>query len=133
MIGLDTNVIVRYIVQDDEVQSAQATRLVESLTVIQPGFVTLIAIVELVWVLQGNYAASRHEVTAALETLLKTKEIIVEQTAIVWQALRVYTSTKADFADSLIERLAHAAQCEYTLTFDRSAAKHAGMRLIDAH
>ena len=133
MIGLDTNVIVRYIVQDDEVQSAQATRLVESLSVIQPGFVTLISIIELVWVLQGNYAASRHEVTAALETLLKTKEIIVEQTAIVWQALRVYTNTKADFADSLIERLAHAAQCEYTFTFDQGAAKHAGMRLINPH
>ena len=133
MIGLDSNVIVRYIVQVDEVQSAQATRLVESLTVIQPGFVTLIAIVELVWVLQGNYSASRHEVTAALETLLKTKQIIVEQTAIVWRALHVYTNTTADFADCLIERLAHASQCEYTLTFDRGSAKQAGMRLIDAH
>lgn len=133
MTGLDTNIIVRYITQDDTIQSAQATNLIESLSAAQPGFVTLISIVELVWVLQGNYKTSRDEVALALETLLKIKEIIVQQAAVVWQALRVYASTKADFSDCLIERLAHASQCEITLTFDKGAAKHAGMRLITAH
>lgn len=133
MIGLDTNVIVRYITQDDETQSAQATALIEGLSTTQPGFITLISIIELVWVLQGSYGANRNEIIAALDALLKTKEILIEQADVVYQALRVFTHSKADFADCLIERLAHSAQCEYTVTFDKGAAKYAGMRLINSH
>lgn len=133
MIGLDTNVIVRYITQDDDTQSAQATTLIESLSVAQPGYITIISIVELVWVLQGSYGAGREAIIATLDALLKTKEILIEQADVVYQALRVFTQSKADFADCLIERLAHSAQCEFTVTFDKGAAKQAGMRLINSH
>ncbi|HFH3476818.1 PIN domain-containing protein [Pseudomonas aeruginosa] len=130
MIGLDTNVLVRYVSQDDPVQSPKATDLIESLTAEEPGFVAMVSVVELVWVLQSCYQATKSEIVGVLETLLRTKELVVERAEVVWQALRRFSDSKADFADCLIERCAHAAECEYTVTFDSKAAKTAGMRHI---
>ncbi|NWD23895.1 type II toxin-antitoxin system VapC family toxin [Pseudomonas yamanorum] len=130
MIGLDTNVLVRYVTQDDPVQSPKASRLIESLTTSSPGFVSLVSVVELVWVLQSSYQCAKSEVVAVLETLLRTRELTVEHAEVIWQALRRFTSTKADFADCLTERCAHAAGCEYTATFDTNAAKATGMRRL---
>lgn len=128
MIGLDTNVLVRYIAQDDPAQSPQATRLIESLTAAEPGYVSVVAVVELVWVLLGCYASTRDEVCTVLETLLQTREIVVERADTVWKALRKYKEGKADFADCLIERSADAAGCAYTVSFDRAAIRDCGMR-----
>jgi len=130
MIGLDTNVLVRYIMQDDAKQSPQATKLMESLDTDQPGFVSLVSIVELYWVLTFCYDLSGQQVRQALESLLRTKQIIVDRADQVLRALRVFDEGKADFADCLIERTASSAGCTETLTFDVGAAKHAGMRLI---
>mgnify|MGYP000613183840 CR=1 FL=1 len=130
MIGLDTNVLVRYVVQDDPKQSLQATRLIESLTADAPGYVSETSVVELVWVLSGCYAATKTEIYEVLETLLRTKEIVVAHADTVWKALRVFKDSKADFADCLIERSANEAGCSYTATFDRDAAKYCGMRYI---
>ena len=126
MIGLDTNVLVRYVTQDDPVQSAKASELIESLTTLSPGFVSLVSVVELVWVLQSCYQSAKSDVVTVLETLLRTRELIVEHAEIIWQALRRFSANKADFADCLIARCAHAAGCEYTATFDLDAAKAAG-------
>lgn len=131
MIGLDTNVLVRYVAQDDAKQSPQATRLIESLTVDSPGYVGLVSLVELVWVLSGCYAASRDDIAAVLETLLRAKELVIADADSVWKALRLFKQSQADFADCLIERSAAASGCDHTATFDRDAAKHCGMRLID--
>lgn len=131
MIGLDTNVLVRYVAQDDPVQSAKATAVIESLTTTTPGFVAMVCVVEVVWVFQSCFKASRTEIVAVLETLLRTKELKVERAEVIWQALRRFSQANADFADCLIERCAHAADCEYTLTFDSKAAKTAGMRKLD--
>ena len=131
MIGLDTNVLVRYIMQDDAKQSALATRLVESLSADSPGFVPLVSAVELAWVLSSAYGLDRGQVVQAFENLLRTKEILVERAEIVWKALRVFQGAGADFADCLIERSAAAAGCESTMTFDRGAAKGCGMTLVD--
>ena len=130
MIGLDTNVLVRYIMQDDARQSALAARLVESLSVESPGFVPLVSVVELAWVLSSAYALDRGQVVQAVESLLRTKEIAVERAEIVWKALRVFQSANADFADCLIERSAAVAGCARTMTFDRGAAKGCGMTLV---
>lgn len=130
MIGLDTNVLVRYVAQDDPKQSQQATRLIESFTSEAPGYVSETSVVELVWVLNGCYAATRAEISEVLETLLRTKEIIVANADTIWKALRLFKDSKADFADCLIERSAHAAGCSYTASFDRDAAKYCGMRYI---
>jgi len=130
MIGLDTNVLVRYVVQDDPKQSLQATHLIESLTADAPGYVSVISVVELVWVLTGCYTSTRNEICEVLETLLRTKEIVVAHADTVWKALRGFKDGKADFADCLIERSANEAGCSHTATFDRDAAKHCGMRLL---
>ncbi len=131
MIGLDTNVLVRYIAQDDPKQSAKATRLIESLTVDAPGYVSVVSVVELVWVLTGCYTSTKIEICEVLETLLRTKEIVVANADTVWKAVRLFKDGKADFADCLIERSANEAGCGYTATFDRDAARHCGMRLVE--
>lgn len=130
MIGLDTNVLVRYIMQDDAVQAAKATALVETLDADRPGFVAVVSIVELYWVLTSCYDLTEAQVMQALEILLRTKEIVVDQAEQVLRALRACAGGKADFADCLIERTAAAAGCTRTVTFDTKAARHAGMALL---
>ena len=130
MIGLDTNVLVRYVTQDDPVQSPKACELIESFTTLSPGFVSLVSVVELVWVLQSCYQSAKSDVVTVLETLLRTRELTIEHAEIIWQALRRFTANKADFADCLIERCAHAAGCTYTATFDLNATKAAGMKQL---
>jgi len=130
MIGLDTNVLVRYIMQDDVKQSPKATKLIDSLTVEAPGFVSLVSVVELWWVLSSSYGLSREQVAEALELLLRSKEIVVDRSDQVLKALRVFKVSTADFADCLIERSAASAGCDRTVTFDVRAAKTAGMTLI---
>lgn len=130
MIGLDTNVVVRYIMQDDPKQAAQATRLVDSFTTTEPGFIPQVALVELTWVLSSCYRLSHEEVAQAVEALLRAEEIVVENAALVARALRIFRSGGADFADCIIERAAHASGCQQTMTFDKLAAKHGGMTLV---
>lgn len=131
MIGLDTNILVRYIAQDDARQSPKATRLIESLTVDEPGYVSIVSVIELVWVLSGCYSLSRTEIAGVIEILLRTKEIVVAHADTVWKAVRLFKEGKADFADCLIERSANEAGCGYTVTFDRDAAKYCGMKIIE--
>lgn len=124
MIGLDTNVLVRYIAQDDAAQSARATRLIEKeCSAESPGFVGLVTLVELVWVSESCYGASKNEIAALLRRLLGTTQLVIEDAEIVWQALRLYLTGKADFADYLVERTAKASGCDRTVTFDKIAAK----------
>ncbi|MBS1208668.1 MAG: hypothetical protein H6R19_1066 [Proteobacteria bacterium] len=130
MIGLDTNVLVRYIAQDDPVQSPLATRLIESLSIEAPGFVSMVTLVELVWVLSGCYAAGKAELCAVLETLLRTKEIQIADAETAWKALRLFKDSRAGFADCLIECAGRSAGCEYTASFDRDAVRDCGMRLL---
>ena len=130
MTGLDTNVLVRYVMQDDPSQSPLATGLIESLSAEDPGFVPVVVLVELVWVLSCSYGLSRAEVATVLGTLLRSKELVIDRAELVAQALRRYSTASADFADALIERLAAAAGCPLTLTFDVGAVKAAGMTLV---
>ena len=130
MIGLDTNVLVRYVMQDDPQQSPKATRLVESLTSERPGFVPRVAIVELVWVLSSSYGLNKVQLTEALDLLLRSKEIVVDRADLVLQAQRRFAAGAADFADCLIERIAQSHGCRATMTFDTRAANSAGMTLV---
>jgi predicted nucleic-acid-binding protein len=130
MIGLDTNVLVRYIMQDDAKQSPKASALIESLDADNLGFISLVSVVELYWVLTSCYDLTGAQVKEALESLLRAKQIVVDRADQVLRALRVFDAAKADFADCLIERTASGAGCTATMTFDAGAAKHAGMTLI---
>ena len=129
MIGLDTNVVVRYLTHDDPAQTAAAVRVIESLSADAPGFLSLIVIVELVWVLEVSYRFRKNEIERVLETLLRSKELVIERAEVVFQSLRKFSASRADFADCLIERCGHASECQYTVTFDRDAGA-AGMKLL---
>jgi predicted nucleic-acid-binding protein len=130
MTGLDTNVLVRYVMQDEPKQAARATKVVEALTNEAPGFVSLVSVVEFVWVLETSYEVSRAGVAQALTALLAAREIVVDRVDEVRAALRTYRESSADFADALIMRIGAEAGCGETVTFDTRAAKHAGMKLL---
>lgn len=131
MIGLDTNVLVRYIAQDDAAQSAVATRVIEkSCTTEAPGYISLLVLTELVWVCEACYQATRAEVSAIIRKVLGTKQLQVQNAALAWQALSLFENSKADYSDCLIEQLSTNAGCSKTLTFDKQAAK-IGMSLIE--
>ena len=129
MIGLDTNIVVRYLTQDDPAQATAAVKMIDSLSAGAPGFLSLVVIAELVWVLESSYHFKKNEIVQVLENLLRSKELVVERAEIVSRALLAFSASRADFADCLIERCGHAAECRYTATFDKHAAA-AGMRLL---
>ncbi len=130
MTGLDTNILVRYLVQDDAVQSPKATACIESFTVEHRGFVSLTALVELIWVLTSLYGMDKEGILHVLDNLLRTRTLAVEQAETVWRAVKLYRTSRADFEDCLILCSCRAAECDETLTFDATAAKTAGMRLL---
>jgi predicted nucleic-acid-binding protein len=130
MIGLDTNVIVRYFAQDHELQSVCASDLIDSLTSEEPGFISTVTLVEMVWVMQGAYKATKAEIVQILQKLLQTREIVVQDAEIALQALSRFSQSKAGFADCLIERIGHRLGCISTVTFDADAAETAGMRRL---
>jgi predicted nucleic-acid-binding protein len=130
VIGIDTNVLVRHIMQDDAVQSAKASQLLESLAADTPGFVPMVVIAELSWVLASAYELERTQLVQAFEGLLRSREIVVEQAEVVWRAVHAFAGSNADFADCLVERSAAAAGCDRTMTFDRGAVKASGMTLV---
>lgn len=131
MIGLDTNVVVRFLVQDDEVQSPIATRFISRLSRERPGFVSAVVLAEITWVLSRAYKASREDIAKAVEGLLRSAELIVENTDAAYRALGVYQASKsAEFADALIAQTASLAGAVETVTFDQTAATALGMRLL---
>lgn len=130
MIGIDTNVVVRYVMQDDPVQALAATRVFNRLTPETPGYVSTVVLAELTWVLTTTYGASRAEMARVIETLLATGALFVEHADCAHRALAIYRATSADFADALIAAINANAGCTETVTFDKGAAKHAEMRLL---
>ncbi|HEX6020163.1 MAG TPA: type II toxin-antitoxin system VapC family toxin [Burkholderiaceae bacterium] len=132
MIGLDTNVLVRYVAQDDARQTAQANALMESLTTERPGFIATVVLVEALWVMEDVYAASRERLAEIAEGLLQTDTLVVEGAERAWRALVGFRKGNADFADHLIARTCEAAGCSVTYTFDKTAARDGGMTLMSA-
>lgn len=129
MIGLDTNVLVRYITQDDAEQSAAATELIESLTEDEPGFVSVVVLVETYWVLRSAYKVDRVEAAKVISTLTEAEEIVVQERDAVRRALSNLDDS-LDLADALIDVLGTSAGCVHTVTFDRRAAALPGMQLL---
>lgn len=131
MTGLDTNVVIRFLVKDDAAQSAAATRVISRLTKDRPGFISAVVLAEISWVLARAYKAPREDIARVIEGLLRSAELIVENAEAAYRALGVYmASSTADFADALITETASLAGASETVTFDRNAAKEAGMRLL---
>ncbi|RKX37446.1 MAG: PIN domain-containing protein [Verrucomicrobia bacterium] len=131
MIGLDTNVLVRYIVQDDPEQARLATRALEAqCTAKSPGRINVIVLCELIWVLARGYGYGRQVVSLVIRRILSSPELLVEEDEAVWKALKVYEQGTADFSDYLLGLLNHRAGASPTLTFDRKAAKESFFELL---
>lgn len=129
MIGLDTNVLVRFLVRDDAAQAERAKALIDDLHAAAPGFISLVVLVELIWVLRGTYAISTPDIEGVLERLLDANFFVLQEADLVRGALRS-TAAATDLADALIVELRRAAGCTSTVTFDRAAARSAGMTLL---
>lgn len=130
MIGLDTNIVIRYLTQDDIKQSKIATKLIEStLTAKIPGFITLLTLVEISWVLESCYDQSKLDVVALLNELLITKQLLVERKDMAYIALKRSKESNADFSDALIAVISENEGCERTYTFDKKA-QTVGMELL---
>ena len=131
MIGLDTNVLVRYLTQDDPVQSPKATSLIERrLTERDPGFISTVAMVETVWVLERAYGFAAGAIAVAIERILQASVLIVDHEQEVFTAMTAMKDDRASFADALIGALDARAGCAATVTFDRKAARLAGFELL---
>ena len=132
MIGLDTNVLVRYIMQDDAEQSPLAGKLIAGLSEKDGGFVSLVTLVEIVWVLTACYDLQRSDIVRTVTGLLQSRELVVQYGDVALRAVRFYEAGNADFADCLIDGSGTAAGCQHTVTFDRKAARSTGMVLLSA-
>lgn len=131
MIGLDTNVVVRYLAQDDPVQSPKATRLIEhDLTGEEPGYISVVVMAEIAWVLERAYHLAAAEVAAAIEALLQTDVLVVESEQEVFTAMIAVKEGRGSFADALIGALCAKAGCSATLTFDRKALRLHGFSAV---
>jgi predicted nucleic-acid-binding protein len=130
VIGLDTNILVRYFVKDEPEQTRLAVNLIYALSPAEPGWVGQATILELVWVMTRIYRVKKDRVAQVLDMLLASRDIVVGQDDTVREALRLYSVGNADFADCLIASSAKAAGCSRTVTFDRRAARDASMELI---
>ena len=124
MIGLDTNVLVRYIVEDDFEQAVVARQLIENIcSTKKPGYITLMVLCELVWVLTVSYNCKHQQIVLVLENVLLTETFEVENHEIAWIAFYDFSEGNADFADCLISRLNQQHGCITTYTFDKKASQ----------
>lgn len=128
MIALDTNVLVRYLVQDDPIQSKAATDFVEeTLTEDAPGFISVIVLCEIVWVLEDCYKVKRQLVVSIIEGFLSSRQLVLESAGVVRAALR---HERVDVSDAIIHEIGRSRGCDRTVTFDRSFSRLDGVELL---
>ena len=123
MIGLDTKVLVRYLTDDDPIQSPKAADLIErALTESEPGYISIVAMVETTWVLERTYEFSATDIAVAIERMLQAPVLTVESEQEVFTAMIAMKERRASFSDALIGALGARAGCSTTVTFNRRAA-----------
>jgi predicted nucleic-acid-binding protein len=131
MIGLDTNVLIRYLTQDDPVQSAKATEVIERrLTAKNPGFVSVVAMVETVWILDRAYSLTAQEISTVVERLLQIEVLAIENEQEVFTAMVALKQGRGSFSDALIAEFGVRAGCSRTLTFDQKALRLPGFEIV---
>lgn len=127
MIALDTNVLVRFLVEDDEKQTRRVVRLIERAQKRGESlFISDIVMCETVWVLSTSYGFGRSEIARVLSGLLRARGAVFSSSDRLARALNAYASSKGDFADYLIREHATAAGADTVATFDRSLLRQAG-------
>jgi predicted nucleic-acid-binding protein len=131
MRGLDTNVLVRYIAQDDPHQSLAAERIVEdALAENESIYICVIVLCELVWVLRSAYRLTKLEIIPKLDEMLSTPQFLIQHDSLVRESLSLWRSGRGDFSDHLIGALNRAADCRETVSFDRALAGTEGFLVI---
>lgn len=132
MIALDTNVLVRYLVQDDAAQARIASEVIDGLSDAAQGFVGREVLIELVWVLERAYGFNRVEIAAALDGLLAATELYIESADDLGLAIELYRNDGYGFADMMIVAAARRVGAKELVTFDRKAARLRDVRLLEA-
>lgn len=123
MIGIDTNLLVRYLTQDDAAQSKQAARIIDAaIEADEDLYLNHIVVCELTWVLSRAYGYAKDDLLGVLEKILAAGQFAFEDKDSLWRALEVFRSSSADFADGLIGVKNSTAGCRTTVTLDRAAA-----------
>ena len=120
MIAIDTNVLVRLIVDDDNIQARKALKLVEDESEV---FISTIVLCKAAWVLESCYALKKSELINTFEQVLRINQFNIEYSEAIWQALNEYKKVNADFSDCIIATIAKANNCDTVTTFDNQAAK----------
>ena len=127
MIALDTNVLIRFLVEDDEAQSRRAIELIEGAVARDEQlFISDIVMCETVWVLSSAYRFSRAEIVDALSQLLRARSVVFSSADNLARALDAYRKGRGDFADFLIREHARSAGAETVATFDGALLKESG-------
>ncbi|HUW98347.1 MAG TPA: type II toxin-antitoxin system VapC family toxin [Acidiferrobacter sp.] len=127
MLGIDTNVLVRFLVRDDEAQFEKARRLIKhEVSAGRRVFVSQLVIMETEWVLRSRYAVPKSQVIAALSGLLDAADVQIEDEPTIEQTLFTWKDTAADFADCLIGAKNRRLGCQATASFDSKASRLPG-------
>ena len=125
MIGIDTNVLVRFITQDDPKQSRIATHLIENvLTIENRGFVSAVVLCEVVWVLKRRYRQPKDRLLLVVKAILEADVFEVEHRDCAWRAYYDFDEGLADFSDYYIAQINKEQGAPFTVTFDENAQKH---------
>jgi predicted nucleic-acid-binding protein len=130
VIGIDTNILLRYFVKDDPTQTPLAVQTIYSLSPQEPGWIALLVLAELTWTLRRVFKLDRRAIAGVIAKLLNSQDMVVEQEEIVRQALHLYATTKADYADCVIAVSARSVGCTTVATLDEIAARDLGLQLI---
>lgn len=124
MKALDTNVLVRFLVQDDKKQSQKVNQLFSQSEITkQPLFVTLLVMLELIWVLEAVYKVSRKEILLSISEMLCMPSLEFEKQQVLRSFVNVAQKSRFDLSDILIAEAGFELGCEKTLTFDKKAVK----------
>lgn len=131
MIGIDTNVLVRYLAQDDPKQAKIAAEFIEeTCTKDNLGFINHITLCEMCWVLKRLYKTPKEQLAEIIEQLLRTAQLFVQDPQVVWMALEEFKEDNTDFPDCLIAQINLINDCSSTVTFDVKASNVAGFNLL---
>jgi predicted nucleic-acid-binding protein len=131
VIALDTNVLVRFLVEDDAEQTARARTLLQRAVDEQSVcYVPEIVLCELVWVLSSAYRISRAEIALHLGSLLRARSLAFRSTDLVARALAAFREGRGDFSGYLIREESRASGCDVVVTFDKTLHGDDGFKAV---
>jgi predicted nucleic-acid-binding protein len=129
VIGLDTNIVLRWVLDDTPDQTTAANAVMSTLTPAQPGFITQVTVMELAWVLRSGYGFTQADILEVLDRLLRSESLEFDDEESVWEAV-MHVRGGADLNDALIAETFRLYGCTEAVTFDRDASRRFGWQLL---